>query len=225
MDAIDEAMQAWPGVRVDRSQFERYLEGRQDGDLAERYLACAVAAGDDRALALFDEHYLDKLPAALAHMQLSADMLEEVGQRVRHKLIVDGKLDGYAGKGRLGGLVQVVAVRLAIDMLRKAKREVGADRLDDLSSPHDPELRFLKEKYRVVFSSAFERAIADLTSRERNFLRLQVHGGLTVEQIGKMYGVHRATATRLAHQDPQATAARYPQTHGPGAIREPRGAR
>jgi RNA polymerase sigma-70 factor (ECF subfamily) len=165
-------------------------------------LALACSQGDAAALARFEASYLDTIPAALAHMQLSADMVDEVRQRVRHKLLVaeEGeptKLEGYAGQGRLRGLIQIVAVRTAISMLRKTKREVGGVDLTAMPSPAgDPELRYLEKRYRGAFREAFEQAVRALTSRERNFLRLQVHAGLTVDQIGNMYGVHRATATR-----------------------------
>ena len=54
----------------------------------------------------------------------------------------------------------------------------------------------MKERYRAAFRVAFEQAVRRLSSRERNILRLQLDAGLTVEQIGEVYGVHRATATR-----------------------------
>jgi RNA polymerase sigma-70 factor (ECF subfamily) len=107
------------------------------------------------------------------------------------------KLDQYAAGGRLRGLVQVVAVREAISLLRKHKRAPHDDDLTALASPeHDPELRYLAAQYRAAFSQAFEAAVRKLTSRERNFLRLQSQAGMNVEQIAAMYNVHRATATR-----------------------------
>lgn len=207
-DKITAALQTHPELGIARDVFLAYL-ARTGADvdaldaeaLAELCLACGCSAGNDEALRLFEARYLSGVGAALAHMRLSPDAVDEVRQRVRQKLLVaDGdhpKLDAYAGRGRLRGLIQVVAVREAISLLRKDK-PLGSDASLAALPSHDldPELRYLKAHYRAAFSSAFERAVRALTSRERNFLRLQAHAGLTVEQIATMYGVHRATATR-----------------------------
>jgi len=218
MGRFEGARQRWPEVALDQETFDAYVERRlkpsnlnpgdpepeaelSDDALAELYLACACSAGDATALALFDAHYLGAVPAALAHMRLPSATVDDVRQHVRSTLLVseDGKcrLDDYAGRGRLRGLVQVVAVRHAISLLRKTKREVPGDALTELASPeHSPELHYMKESYRREFKRAFERAVRQLSSRDRNFLRLHLFGGLTVEQCGDIYGVHRATATR-----------------------------
>lgn len=209
-DAIARAASSWPGLTIDPADFAAYAARTVDtpADLdddarAELYLACGCSRGDATALALFDAHYLDVVPAALAHMLLDTATLDDVRQLVRHKLLVAEpgqapKLDSYVGRGKLRGLIQVVAVRTAISLIRKTRRHVATDDgLADLpAADHDPELRFMKQKYRAAFKRAFAMALEELESRDRNFLRLHHFGGLTVEQVGDVYGVHRATATR-----------------------------
>lgn len=213
LDAESSARAAahWPSVVLEHAAFAAYLEALPgapklwDADaLSELYLACACSRGDAAAMAHFDASYLTIVPQALAHMRLSADVIDEVRQQVRHKLLVAlpgqlPKLCRYAGHGKLRGLLQVIAVRCALSILRKEQHFVpdGGEQLMNMPSPeHDPELAFLKRRYRAEFKTAFEEAVANLTSRDRNFLRLHLFGGLTVEQVGKVYGVHRATATR-----------------------------
>lgn len=207
---IDRARRAWPDVRLEEEAFRAYVEARaldagdlEDDALGELYLACACGQGDETALRSFEARYLDVVPAALAHMKLSPEQVDEVRQLVRQKLLVAEpgrapKLDDYVGQGKLRGLVQVVAVRTALSLLRKNKPgRDDPDALADLpDGGHDPELSYMKEKYRGAFKRAFATAIGALSSRERNFLRLHHFGGLTVEQAGDVYGVHRATATR-----------------------------
>ena len=206
---LQRAAAAWPQLQLDPTAFAAYLATHDAADrsgdaLAELYLAHGCCQGDPTALALFDAHYLDAVPAALAHMRLAPDSVDEVRQVVRSKLLVAPagerpKLDHYAGQGRLKGLIKVMAVREAISRLRRdAKVEPGGhDLLADLPSPDlDPELYVMKERYRVAFKRAFEETVSGLSSRDRNMLRLHLFGGLTVEQIGDIYGVHRATATR-----------------------------
>jgi RNA polymerase sigma-70 factor (ECF subfamily) len=205
---------AWPRVRVEADELAQYLAARgeeapdpqhlSDDAAAELYLACACARGDETALARFDARFLDVVPAALAHMKLPAATVDEVRQMVREKLlVVDGdgvrKLDRYAGQGKLRGLIKVVAVRTAISVLRKTRREapLGDDALAAIPTPeHDPELAYMKARYRSEFKIAFEVAARQLESRDRNLLRLHLLDGVTLEQIAEMYSVHRATVVR-----------------------------
>ncbi len=202
------ARAAWPDVELPRAELEAFLANRDppanDDGLAELYLACACARGNRAALAAFDARYLDVVAVALAPMGLPAATVDDVRQQVREKLLVaDGdrppRIGDYAGQGKLRGLVQVVAVRTALSRIRKGKRErpADADALMAIPSPeHDPELQVLKATYRAEFATAFEAAVAALASRDRNILRLHLIDGLTVEQVGDVYSVHRATVTR-----------------------------
>jgi len=206
IDAVDAR---FPGLRCDPVAVadqlaRRFPEGAPlpaEG-VAEIALALACAAGDPPGLALFEAHYLDVVPLALARMKLGADRVDEIRQLVRQKLLVAEpeqvpKVVSYAGEGRLRGLVQVVAVRTAVSALRKEGRMVGDHELARHPDPEqDPELAYLKAHYRAAFAQAFEASLRALSARDRNLLRLQLEGGLTVEELGRVYGVHRATATR-----------------------------
>jgi RNA polymerase sigma-70 factor, ECF subfamily len=212
-DAIDAAIASWPGLRIQAEAVAAYAESCGEcptsaGAWAEVALAAACRAHDKLALALLDAHYLDAVPTALAHMRLPVDQVDAVRQLVRDKLLVSEagvapKLDSYVGQGRLRGLVKVMAVRFAIGEIRKAnvRRNAGDEPLAQLAAEDDdPELAFIKERYRPAFHEAFEAAVRELSSRERNLLRLQLDAGLTVEQLGQMYGVHRGTVTRWLTQ-------------------------
>lgn len=199
-----------PALGVERLDVVRTLAALDAGcfelgpeEVLEVRLALGCAAGGGVAVKAFEERYIGIVDKAVAHMGLSADMLDELRQVVRGKLLVadDGrpKIVGYAGRGRLGGLVKVVAVRAAISMLRKQKRELpgAAQELEDLpSAAIDPELQFLDAHYRGAFKAAFEEAVRSLDKRERNVLRLHLLGGMTLEQVARMYGMHRATVVR-----------------------------
>ena len=54
----------------------------------------------------------------------------------------------------------------------------------------------MKELYRDAFKVAFGEAIGGLDARDKNVLRQHFVDGLTVDDLGKVYGVHRATAAR-----------------------------
>ena len=176
--------------------------------IRELGLACACAAGRASALRELDEHYMGIVATATAHMRLDAATVDEVRQQVRQKLLVPDaegavKLVRYAGRGKLRGLVKVVAVRTALDRLRRNKadpaggKSTGDEDFERLASPaEDPELHFLKAHYREAFRTAFARAVGQLDRRDRNILRLHQLGGMTLEDLARMYGQYRSTIVR-----------------------------
>ena len=52
------------------------------------------------------------------------------------------------------------------------------------------------EEMLFELQDAFKEALASLTSRERNLLRYHFLEGMSIDRIGALYGVHRATAAR-----------------------------
>jgi RNA polymerase sigma-70 factor (ECF subfamily) len=202
------AERAWPGVTVERTALveamaTRAAPGAVSGDAAvELALALACARGEAAALTAFDRAYLADVPAGLAHMKLDRALVDDLVQEVRTKLLVadDGaapRILAYAGQGKLRGLCQVMAARAALSRLRATRRHVPDDGVARLAAAgDDPELAFLKAHYRDAFKTAFAAAAADLDARDRNLLRLHHLGGVTLDQLAAMYGVHRATAVR-----------------------------
>lgn len=202
----EEGQRAWPGVEVEEAEFRRYLAVRPAARAsgADLYLACACAAGQGAALAAFEAHYLSQVPAMVSRLSLSADRIDEVQQRVRTKLLVAGpqepRILHYGGQGALGSWVRVVALREAHTLLRQR----GEGRLpeDDLAGAGvlggalDPELDYVRQRYQGDFKQALRDAIVSLGSEERNLLRLCFVDGLSIDQLGGIFGVHRATAAR-----------------------------
>jgi RNA polymerase sigma-70 factor (ECF subfamily) len=168
----------------------------------ELVLARAVAAGDAAAIREFDTKYIAPIRGRLRRMALCEDDLAEIEQTVRIKLLVcepgrSPRLVECAGTGKLGGLVLVAAVREALSLLRRRNGRTGDDWLEDLSSPDDdPRLAQLKARHRREFKQAFEQAVSELSARDRALLRLHLLRQETIDQIGGIYGVHRATAAR-----------------------------
>ncbi|HEU0037610.1 MAG TPA: hypothetical protein VFQ53_43665 [Kofleriaceae bacterium] len=204
-----EAAAAWPGIVVEPADVIRAFAGKLAGDdapaltataLAEVHLAIACARGDNAAVAAFDRAYLDVVPHALAGMKLPPATVEDVRSAVRDKLLLaDGdrapRILDYAGRGRLRGLVQVTATRTAIDRIRLEEREAELP-ARELAASTDVAMSLIKAQYRDAFSAGFAQAVASASRRDRNLLRLHFLGGVTLEQLAQMYGVHRATVVR-----------------------------
>jgi RNA polymerase sigma-70 factor, ECF subfamily len=179
------------------------------GDL---YLACGCVRGDAVAIGRFDAAFLANVGALVPRM--AGDTAGNVVQAVREKLLVGprAKLIEYSGRGDLASWVRVVAVRTALNLGRGKGREVGL-REDDLlaekagEASGDTELVHLKLLYKEEFRDAFGHALTALEPRDRNMLRQHYIDGLTMERIGTLYGVHRATVVRRIHEARKAIAA------------------
>jgi RNA polymerase sigma-70 factor (ECF subfamily) len=147
-----------------------------------------------------------------------------VRSAVRDKLLLaDGdrppRILEYAGRGRLRGLVQVTATRTAIDRIRLEEREAELP-ARELAGPTDVALSLIKAQYREAFSAGFASAVASASRRDRNLLRLHFLGGVTLEQLAQMYGVHRATIVRWLAAAREAVV-RATREHVAGQIAAP----
>lgn len=162
-----------------------------------------LAAGDRAALDRYEREIARMIDTQLGRRGMSDDAIADVQQTLRARLFVgDGSgpsIAGYEGRGPLKSWVLVAALREAVRARTKSQREPSTaddalaslvDRSDNLAPGIE------KERYRDTFRSAFRAALAALTPRDRVLLRMHVIDGLTIDQIGVLQGVHRATAAR-----------------------------
>ena len=172
---------------------------------ADLELAAACAHGDAAALAAFDREHLSQVGAFIARIDADPAFAEEVRQRLRAKLLVAEpgqrpRIADYAGQGPLGGWVRVAAVRMALD-LRKARRESAVGLATDaaahaVAAGADPELEMVRKRHGAQVESAIREALAALSARQRQLLRLAIVEGVGIDRLATMYRVHRATAAR-----------------------------
>jgi RNA polymerase sigma-70 factor (ECF subfamily) len=210
---FDVAHAAWPALRVDRAGFEAYAAARtHEGEelfVEDLYVAYACAQGSPVALAAFERHYMPEVRAALAGARHRAVPLDELEQLVRTKLFVGvaPKIAQYSGKGPLGGWLRVVALRTAVSYLRSSRRtqvppaayaRVGleAGEVLELADQSFPELEFLRRAHEKDMRASLESALGSMSRRDRLLLHQHVVQGLTIDQLGQLYGVHRSTAAR-----------------------------
>ena len=199
------ARTAHPEVRlVDEAEFGRRMAEAAPGCAADVYLALACAAGDARAHRGLDQILRNVVPPAAARVRASNAFVEEVEQRLRHKLLIGGpdrkpKIAAYAGRGPLGSWLRAAALREALNLVDGEKEERVAEEgaLGRLAAGgDDPELDLVRRRYAPEFKTALDSALHDLPAKERNLLRLYFVQGLTVEQIGRMEGTHKSTVSR-----------------------------
>jgi RNA polymerase sigma-70 factor (ECF subfamily) len=201
------ARAAWPELVLDADELMTHLARHAPPDGVDAYLvavhiedlalACACHRRDDAAILELDNRHMRAIPRALARIGAAA-LADEVAQRLRDRFVVHGKIADYSGRGPLSAWVRAAAVRTAVDLLRAQRRAAGASEHAALpAAAVDPELELLRDRYAETIQAALQRALDTAPVRERNLLRLCYLDGLSVDEIGAIYHVHRTTAGRL----------------------------
>jgi RNA polymerase sigma-70 factor (ECF subfamily) len=226
-DTLARARAKFPGIGLADGEYIRHIATRLDvskalGEAlatlhtADLYLACACARGDRRAILLFEEHCVRPATAALAQRGIPPDVTEEVKQDIRERMLVgDGspKILLYDGTGGIRQWLRVSLVRDAVHMSKRRRRDqpLTFDLIAAPAAEDSPEVTYFKKRYRADYKTAFELAIRELDARQRALLRQHYILGMTVDEIGSVYEVHRATAGRwvtAAREDLMAKARR-----------------
>jgi len=206
------ARAACPEVAVTDADFVLYVAARvRDGrppaaaHAGDLLLACGCARGQPAAVALFNERYRSVIARVLARRQASSDLAADATQSVYERLLVAQagevpKIAEYAGTGSLRSWVSTVAATTLHTLRRAAARRReesrGSESALERLAESEPELRYLKARYKVEVERALARAIERLTDRQRLLLRLNLAEGVSIDALGAMYSVNRATAAR-----------------------------
>lgn len=183
--------------------------------LADLALALAAALGEPNAVAEIERTIIEPMPRTLSRLRPTPEVIDEVRQELREKLLVGAnggapKLLEYKARGPLGAWARVIALRAAYDRARSSQPESKSKNTSKndaesvleglIDSGDDPELAELRRRYSAELRDAFRAAARRLDAEERAVLRSQAIDGLTIDQIGALYQVHRATAARWLQQ-------------------------
>ena len=214
-----QARASWPeDIDVPPDAFWQYVRERLEGEeltaavaadrrLEDLYLACACAAGNERAMGVFGDRFRPAIVHAVAKAA-PRPHVDEIVQQVLTKLFVRTAerapaIASFLGNGKLSTWVQIVARREARTRMRSEDRRSARELPDELEQlaeraigSEEQVLFGLKEKYRDEFRRAFRDAMERLSPRERNLLRYECVEGLTRDEIAGIYGVSRATVAR-----------------------------
>jgi RNA polymerase sigma-70 factor (ECF subfamily) len=211
--AVDAGRAAWPDCNVPLDEFATVLgvvahaaddpaSALASLHAADLWLATACAAGIRPALDELDRR-LHALRPTLRRVGLSDANLDDFLQDTRLRLVASAsdrpaRILSYQGRAELRAWLKVVVVRDAVRAVRRAADGTSPrDEIDVLMDPStDPELAAMKDRYAQSFRSAFEHALAQLSALDRNLLRHHLVDGLTIDDLGAMHRVHRATAAR-----------------------------
>ena len=212
-ELLDKARARWSSFTVEPDVFAAWVCERlphveqRAVRAADMYLACACASGDPAAIAEFEVAFGSAIDTILRRYRRASGELDELKQRVRVRMLVaEGErpaiIRQYAGRGALLSFVRGVATRTVLMFLRDESppSSTGDELVATMADDTDVELTYLKQRYREHFRQAVELMIGRLEARQRTLLRYQLCDELTIDQIGAIYRVHRATAARWLAQ-------------------------
>lgn len=194
----DEAFIAFLGRCLSEDAANNLMALRAD----DLYLACAYGRGVPGAYEAFEQYCMRHVVLALQRKGIPAPLIADIGQDLRRRVVeMQQPQPGqkvYSGRGELVGWLCVTALRDARHKVDKKNREQPLTNFADLilAPDEDAETAFLRKTYKPELTRAFQEAVAGLTSEERNLLRYHFIKNMTIDEVGQIYGVHRATAAR-----------------------------
>ena len=170
-------------------------------DDAERTLVAAALARDPNAVR--EVEAVVRAAAASAARRLGGDSAaaDEIAQRVAEKLWLGRESGGtpvlatFTGEAPLSAWLRVIAYREGVELLRA--RELPDDAIvDRVVATTEPELAMLRTAYLVTFKRCFKATFAQLSLHDRDLVRRHHLDGLSLDELAKLYGTHRATVAR-----------------------------
>lgn len=224
-ELLSAAQATWPQLRVSEDAFAAHLarcaqtaEGLRALDAAALYLCCGCAAGDLKALALFEETVMRGAAAAVFRMTGSnTAAVDDILQRLREKLFAgpSPRVLEYAGRGELSRWVCAVASREALNALGtrtqnapRATEDVLGELRD--ASP-DPERAALQQQLSAHFKGAVRQSLAELPPAARLELHQYYVEGQGLDELARLYRVAPSTISRRLAKSRALVLAR---THG-----------
>ena len=207
------AQREWPGVDVPPLLFVRHLarhaaaaESDPYGELeslhaSDLYLACGCVEGNRSAHAVLDARFLRPIAAVVSRSDPETPAAQELVQALRDRLLAPAdegaRIGKYGGRGPLSSWIRIAAIRLYQSGQGRPSSDIYALEESALAAPDaDPEMQALRTRCHAVFRESIEAAVASLSTRERNILRLHLLDGMSARAIAALYEVHEATMGR-----------------------------
>ncbi len=215
VELLAEAHTAYPTLSIDdrdlvtsiasrapAGDLSNYLQHCHAGDLA---VATQAARGSQTAIAELERAHRGTIEATCRRFVGPGHTADDLKQILRTKLFVaevgqTPKVGDYAGQGFLDNWIRVTAVRVFLDLTKRKDRTRESSAEDDailaLPNPTDLQLDVVKAEYRSAVAAAMHVGAQKLEPGDRHLLRQHFVAGLSIDQLGAVLGIHRATAAR-----------------------------
>jgi len=224
--ALDEPARTWGCEWIARDVFAAELATRLNDDdepaarwwqhlrAGDLHLACACARGVPAALERFEHLHGAEIARTAQRFARPGLPADDLVQLLRAKLFTaasgagDGRapegrprIASYTGQGFLQNWLRVTTTRTFIDCGRCQPETPEVPMQNELVAvlpepKGDPELHLLKREHVTHFKASFAEAVAAMDSADRLLLRQHLVERLTIDQLGALYHLHRASAAR-----------------------------
>jgi len=206
LEAFERCQQCYPTVQLSFEVFQARVDeilSRQMPVEAfaklhheDLFLALACARGDRVAW----EHFADDFVPILRRFAVQAcgnsDEGEDMAQEITAKMLGEkNRLAGYNGRSSLAGWLRVAVSHAAIDRFRRRRRQISLDDLK-VDPAKNEEAQDLDAHWGPIVSAVVQNALARLAARDRLLLGLYYLRGSPLKDIGRLFRIHEATASR-----------------------------
>ncbi len=165
-------------------------------------LAWASVGQDPQALREFEQTVMASATRHLRDRGFAQDVVDDSTQIARIAMLV-GETDRpptllqYRGRGPLRAFVRTVCTRRALTLCTTTRRSTQATLQAFTSTPQaDTELEYMRATYGPQLSNAMQAAWTRLQPHDRFVLGLALEQGVATDEIARICGIHRASATR-----------------------------
>ena len=183
-----------PGATAPAATTEQFID--------DVLLAWACVGQDPQALREFEQTVMTSAIQHLRDRRFTQDTVDESVQIARIAMLV-GDTDRaptllqYRGRGPLRAFVRTVCTRRALTLCSNTRRTTQAALQGFASTPQvDTELEYMRATYGPQLSDAMQRAWTRLQPHDRFVLGLALEQGVATDEIARICGIHRASATR-----------------------------
>lgn len=211
--AFETAHARWPGLALTAAQFMRHVAERlppaagpgqpleqvlEGLHLSDLYLACACALGVPGGAETLEREHLAKVPTILRLHRHSPELIDDVCQKLREKLILHAHIATYTGEGKLGSWVEVIAKRMANQEARPAASgSSGLSKIvEAVASPGDLEKDILKKDLLAELQSALRAAGSTLSEEQHQLLKFHYRNGLSEAKLAALFNTSQPTISR-----------------------------
>lgn len=211
--AFDSARLSWPEVDVPLQCFEKHLESvgcslLSRVDLSPLYLCAGCMLSLQPAFRALESVHFPALRSSISRLVQQPSVIDDVLQDVRLRLLVGStpKIATYRGTGPFMGWLRVIAVRSALDYQRsEAVRRRRAMKLRNfvqcevggyVAARSAPEDAATLDEATGICQELLQRVLLGLSPEDRQLLQNYFVHRMSIDDLGKIYGINRSTAAR-----------------------------
>lgn len=216
-DAYAVGRSTWPTIPLSYESFRQHVVRhgytRESGPEhpSDFYLSAACTSGRAAAYQALEAKFFSGLRQVVNRVIGEELVVDDVLQEVRTRLFVGQapKISSYRGNGPLAGWLRSLAVNVAQDCRRSTVvqrgrlRKLALAQRDAPAEAHETtaeERLALRGEGADICIRAWREAISSLCCEERELLRQCFVYERSVDALGALYGVHRATIHRRLHR-------------------------